>query len=76
MALTEAAPYATKSSIEFLRCELAPGKDGTLFLRIDATSVEETGDQFELIEQLLGNEKVASLQAALDLISEHARRYL
>ena len=61
--------------IEFLRVELSPAKDGSVFVAVRATSVDEPEQEcFELIEQELASDQVATIEAALALVSEHARR--
>ena len=61
--------------IEFLRVELSPAKDGTVFVAVWATSVDEPEQEcFELVEQELASDQVPTIDAALALVSEHARR--
>lgn len=71
---TDAAPPKIPP-IEFLRVELSPLKDGTLFVAVRATSVDELQPEcFELVDLELANDQVPTIEAALALVSEHARR--
>lgn len=70
----DAAAHKT-SSIEFLRVELSPTKDGSVFVAVRATSVDEPEQEcFELVEQELARNQVPTIDAALALVCEHARR--
>jgi hypothetical protein len=61
--------------IEFLRVELSPARDGSVFVAVRATSVDEPEQEcFELIEQELASDQVPTIEAALAIVSEHARR--
>jgi hypothetical protein len=49
--------------------------DGSIFVGVTATSVDEPeSEQFELIDQELVSDHVPTIDAALALISEHARQ--
>lgn len=62
-------------TIEFLRVELSPLGGGGLAVAVRATSVDEPEPEcFELVDLELANNQVATLDAALALVSEHARR--
>jgi hypothetical protein len=70
-----AAATPTKLPVEFLRVELSPAKDGSVFVAVRATSVDEPEQEcFELIEHELANDHVSTIDAALALVCEHARR--
>ena len=61
--------------IEFLRAQLSPARDGSIFVAPTTTTVDEPEPEcFELIEQELASDQVSTLDAALAFISEHARR--
>ena len=62
--------------IEFLRVQLAPGPDGSFFVGLTATTVDEADECFELVEQEIASEKASGIEAALAVIAEHARRAL
>lgn len=71
----DAAAIRKALPIEFLRVEFSPAKDGTVFVAVRATSVDETEEEcFELIEQELASDHVSTIDAALALVIEHARR--
>lgn len=64
-----------KRPIEFLRVELSPAIDGTIFVVVIATSVEEPSpDAFELLDQELVSDHVPTVEAALVLIGEYVRQ--
>ncbi len=61
--------------IEFLRIELSPLSGGRLCVAVRATTVDEPEPEcFELVEQELASDQVPTIDAALALVSEHARR--
>ncbi len=56
---------------EFLRAELSVALDGRMFVTLVATVVDEQEPQ--LLDQEIVRDQVATIDAALALISEHAR---
>ena len=56
---------------EFFRIELAPLADGTFFVSLTATTVDD--EEPQLLDQEIASGHVATIDAALALISEHAR---
>ncbi len=69
-------PAVSPKIPEFLRVQLAPAPDGSIFVALTATSVEETDECFELVDQEIASEKASGIDAALAMIAEHARRAL
>lgn len=60
--------------IEFLRVQLSPSVNGSIFVALTATAVDEPEPEcFELVEQELASGQVLTLDAALAFIREHAR---
>lgn len=64
------------NTVEFLRVQLAPTLDGSIFVGLTATSVDEAEGGFVLVDQEITNEKASGIDAALAIIAEHARRAL
>jgi hypothetical protein len=61
--------------IEFLRVQLSPAIDGSIFVALTTTAVDEPEPEcFELVEQELASGQVSTLDAALAFIREHARQ--
>ena len=70
-----AAANPENRPIEFLRVQLSPAIDGSIFVALTATSVDELEPEcFELVEQELASNHVSTLDAALAFISKHARQ--
>jgi hypothetical protein len=70
---TAAAPT---HAIEFLRVQLSPAADGSIFVALTATSVDDTNDCPELVDQEIASERASGIDAAIAVIAEHARRAL
>jgi hypothetical protein len=66
-----AAPRPALLDVEFVRVELAPAIDGGFFVALTATTVDESEPQ--LLEQEIARDRVATIEAALVFINEHAR---
>ena len=71
-----AAAPRQPNPIEYLRVQLAPGPDGSIYVALTATSVDESDECFELIDQEIASEKASGIDAALAMIAEHAHRAL
>ena len=70
-----AAAHSRNRSIEFLRAQLSPAVDGSIFVALTATSVDELEPEcFELVEQEVASDQVSTLDAALAFIGEHVQR--
>lgn len=64
-----------KAQIEFIRVQLSPGQDGAIFVAVTATSVDGSDSEtFELVDQELASDRVATIDDALSVIAEHTRR--
>ena len=59
------------SNPEFLRAELSVAFDGRMFVTLTATVVDE--QETQLLDQEIVRDQVATIDAALALIGEHAR---
>jgi hypothetical protein len=55
--------------VEFVRIELAPLADGTVFASLTATTVDD--EEPQLIDQEIASENVASIDEVLALIRVH-----
>ena len=67
----DAAPSPMLSDVEFLRVELSPSIDGGFHVALTATTVDNSEPQ--LLEQEIACDRVATIEAALVFITEHAR---
>jgi hypothetical protein len=56
--------------VEFLRIELTPLVDGGIFVSLTATTVDD--EEPQLLDQEIASDRVATIEAALAFISEHA----
>lgn len=56
---------------EFCRVELAPLAGGGFFVSLTATTVDD--EEPQLLDQEIASDRVATIEAALAFISEHAR---
>jgi len=65
-----AAPSALPG-VELLRIELAPLVDGCIFVSLTATTVDD--EEPQLLDQEIASDRVATIEAALALISERVR---
>jgi len=54
---------------EFFRIELAPLADGTIFVSLTATTVDE--DEPQLLDQEIASDRVATIDELLTLIRAH-----
>jgi hypothetical protein len=65
-----ATPALPISDFEFLRAQLSPTGDGRIFVAVTATVVDDNEPQ--LLDRELVSDCVATIDAALALIAEHA----
>ncbi len=56
---------------EFFRIELAPLADGTIFVSLTATTVDE--DEPQLLDKEIASDRVATIDELLALIRVHVR---
>jgi hypothetical protein len=57
--------------VEFFRIELAPLDDGSIYVALTATTVDE--DEPQLLDQEIARDRVATIDDVLSLIREHVR---
>lgn len=69
------AALPPKSSLEFFRVQLSRGENGAMLISCGATYVDEVApDEFEMVDQELSSERVPTIEEALALVTEQARR--
>jgi hypothetical protein len=65
----------SKAPFEFVRIETSCGQDGAMYVNVAGTLVEQAAaDEFEMINQELAARHVSSIDDALVLIEQQARR--
>lgn len=65
------AATGTVPNIEFFRIELSPLADGSVFVALTATTVDE--DEPQLLDLEVASRRVASVDEVLALIKQHVR---
>lgn len=65
------SPAAATSPLEFLRVELSPSSDGTVFVALTATVLDP--DEPQLLDQEIASDKVTTLDQVLQLLRTYVR---
>ena len=70
----ERTDSSKNGGLEFLRVQLSPAMDGSIFVTVTGTRVEEAEKEaFELVDEDIESRHVETLDAALALINRHTR---